>query len=220
MTTRFLNLPPRQWKGSKTADDRAKRRPPHSFSAAGPGRPRLSTLCLLRAAPLDLPPNGKDRGKPGKEVERLDRLKLDVRARWQGESKTAVRIRDFPPLYMDEPPAMGGDNAGPSPMEYVLAALCGCTAVILRMVAGEIGVAVTSLELAAEGTIDPRGFKGDPKVREHFQKVDEKISLTTDASPGLVETLKKEWADRCPAYNLLKDAGVEMSVEWEIRRPT
>ncbi|HEY3315980.1 MAG TPA: OsmC family protein [Bacillota bacterium] len=149
----------------------------------------------------------------------MDQLKLDVRARWQGKAKTAVHIRDFPPLYMDEPPAMGGGNAGPSPMEYVLAALCGCTAIILRMVAGEIGVAIESLELAAEGTIDPRGLKGDPKVIEHFQKIAETVRLTTDASPELLERLKEEWVDRCPAYNLVKDAGIDLTVDWEIHRP-
>ncbi len=153
------------------------------------------------------------------ETATVEPLKLDVRAHWEGQAKTAVYVRDFPPLFMDEPPAMGGGDAGPSPMEYVLAALCGCTAIIIKMVAGEIGVAVTGIEISAKGTIDPRGFKGSPRVSEHFQQVIERVSLTTDAPPERLEALREAWRDRCPAYNLLKDAGIRMDVEWDIRRP-
>lgn len=35
-----------------------------------------------------------------------------------------IYIRDFPALISDEPPARGGENRGPSPLELILAALC------------------------------------------------------------------------------------------------
>ena len=35
-----------------------------------------------------------------------------------------VTVRDFPPVVSDEPPSRGGDNLGPSPLEYILVALC------------------------------------------------------------------------------------------------
>jgi uncharacterized OsmC-like protein len=35
-----------------------------------------------------------------------------------------IYIRDFAPVISDEPPSRGGDNQGPSPLEYILAALC------------------------------------------------------------------------------------------------
>ena len=35
-----------------------------------------------------------------------------------------IYIRDFAPVISDEPPSRGGDNQGPSPLEYTLAALC------------------------------------------------------------------------------------------------
>lgn len=35
-----------------------------------------------------------------------------------------IRIRDFPALVSDEPPARGGENRGPTPLELILAALC------------------------------------------------------------------------------------------------
>jgi uncharacterized OsmC-like protein len=39
-------------------------------------------------------------------------------------SASKIQIRDLPPVISDEPPARGGDNKGPSPLEYILAALC------------------------------------------------------------------------------------------------
>ncbi len=33
-------------------------------------------------------------------------------------------VRDFKPIISDEPPSRGGNNAGPSPLEYILTALC------------------------------------------------------------------------------------------------
>lgn len=35
-----------------------------------------------------------------------------------------VFIRDFEPVISDEPPSRGGHDQGPSPLEYILAALC------------------------------------------------------------------------------------------------
>jgi uncharacterized OsmC-like protein len=35
-----------------------------------------------------------------------------------------VYVRDFPPVISDEPPSRGGENHGPSPLEYILIALC------------------------------------------------------------------------------------------------
>ena len=35
-----------------------------------------------------------------------------------------VFVRDFPPVISDEPPSRGGENRGPTPLEYILVALC------------------------------------------------------------------------------------------------
>lgn len=39
-------------------------------------------------------------------------------------SAAEIRVRDFPPLISDEPASRGGENQGPSPLEYILIALC------------------------------------------------------------------------------------------------
>lgn len=39
-------------------------------------------------------------------------------------SATEIHIRDLATVISDEPPSRGGTNKGPSPLEYILAALC------------------------------------------------------------------------------------------------
>jgi hypothetical protein len=40
--------------------------------------------------------------------------------------RAEVRIRSFPPLYLDEPQNGGGADSAPSPVEYLLTAVGGC----------------------------------------------------------------------------------------------
>lgn len=35
-----------------------------------------------------------------------------------------IFVRDFNPVISDEPPSRGGHDQGPSPLEYILVALC------------------------------------------------------------------------------------------------
>ncbi len=35
-----------------------------------------------------------------------------------------IYIRNFDPVISDEPPSRGGEDRAPSPLEYILAALC------------------------------------------------------------------------------------------------
>jgi uncharacterized OsmC-like protein len=47
-----------------------------------------------------------------------------ARGKMLSHAAAEVYVRDFAPLVSDEPPSRGGDNRGPSPLEYILAALC------------------------------------------------------------------------------------------------
>jgi len=44
--------------------------------------------------------------------------------RMLSRSAAEITVRHFPPLLSDEPPVRGGTDRGPSPLEYVLVALC------------------------------------------------------------------------------------------------
>ncbi|HSM42606.1 MAG TPA: hypothetical protein VK862_17785, partial [Afifellaceae bacterium] len=58
-----------------------------------------------------------------------------VTARNDGGTRTCVQVRDFEPVFTDEPASLGGTNSAPSPLETVLVALVGCDGVIINGVA-------------------------------------------------------------------------------------
>ena len=71
---------------------------------------------------------------------------------------------EFGTLTFDEPVPHGGTGRGPSPLQAVLAALCGCEAVTFRRTATEMGLGYDSLDFEAAFTIDIRGRQGDRSV--------------------------------------------------------
>ena len=66
------------------------------------------------------------------QTEAQPRLKM-VRAtgRWKGRFRTDQTVRDFG-FTIAEPEKIGGQNEGPTPMEYVIGALNGCLGIVVK----------------------------------------------------------------------------------------
>ncbi len=142
--------------------------------------------------------------------------RVRARGRWQGRFKTELHVRGFAPFFTAEPEKLGGDNAAPTPMEYVVAALNGCLAVVVEMVAGEQDFRLEGLEIEAEGLIDQAGPFGTAPVSPHFQSVVSRARFRTPESAARLQALEREVLRRCPAYNLLRDAGIPIQIDWSI----
>jgi uncharacterized OsmC-like protein len=126
--------------------------------------------------------------------------------------RTDLRARQFD-LIVDEPTNLGGTDAGANPMEYVLAGLAGCASVMLNMIAHEQGLAYNGASFDIRGTLDLRGLAGVPGVCRHFQKVTGSVRVVTSDAKKL-QRVAVAIEDRCPAFNLLKDAGVDITLDW------
>ncbi|MGI6609724.1 MAG: OsmC family protein [Limnochordia bacterium] len=126
--------------------------------------------------------------------------------------RTDLRARQFD-LIVDEPTNLGGTDAGANPMEYVLAGLAGCASVMLNMIAQEQGLAYNGASFDIRGTLDLRGLEGVPGVCRHFQKVTGSVRVVTSDAKKL-QKVAVAIEDRCPAFNLLKDAGVDITLDW------
>ncbi len=125
---------------------------------------------------------------------------------------------EFGTIMTDEPLAHGGTSEGPSPLHAVLGALCGCESVTFNRTAKEMGFAYDGIEFEAESTIDIRGRMGQRGVRQHFQTVRVEAIVATDESEERFAAVIEETEARCPVFNLLNDAGVNMVVRW-VRKP-
>lgn len=139
---------------------------------------------------------------------------LRVQGEWAGGMRTNINVRQFDPIVMDEPPELGGADAGPNPMEYVLGALIGCESVVLAIVAQERGFTYSGVTFDLRGSLDVRGLEGVEGVRPYFDKVYGTINVETSESDEALQDLAKEVERRCPVYTTLEAADVAFDVTW------
>jgi putative redox protein len=94
-------------------------------------------------------------------------------------------------LIGDEPPEVGGDDAGPSPFEYLHAALGTCTSITLKMYADRKQWPLKSVRVDVTG-----GQVGAEYVIERTIHVDGDLDATQRAR--LLEI-----AEKCPVHKTL-----------------
>ncbi len=132
-----------------------------------------------------------------------------------GSLSTAVEARQFG-FVVAEPPSFGGTDEGANPIEYLLGSLNGCVTVVVETVAAELGIAIESVRTHATGTLDLRGFAGTADVSPHFQELTLTLTLRTAVPEAELAELKAQVLRRCPVFNLVKDAGVDIREEWQV----
>jgi putative redox protein len=119
------------------------------------------------------------------------------------EYRTRVKIRDFD-LIVDEPPLIGGGDAGPTPVELVLAALGTCQEIVYATYARVLGIPLDGVSVRAEGRVDLRGFFGVADVPAGFQDVSFAVEIDSPAATTDIERLVAEVNAHCPVLDILK----------------
>ncbi|MDA3930172.1 MAG: OsmC family protein [Prolixibacteraceae bacterium] len=126
----------------------------------------------------------------------------DLTFKIEGEAQTAARFsanaRQFK-LVIDEPPALGGDDLGANPVEYLLASYAGCVNVVAHLTARELGIELEKLKIEIKGNINPaRLFGKSDNERAGFKNIDVAFSPTTNASTEQIENWISAIKNRCP----------------------
>lgn len=142
-----------------------------------------------------------------------------LKATNHGTMMTDIDFGQYGVFVTDEPVAHGGGGEGPSPLQTVLGALCGCESVTFNRTAAEMGFDYDGIEFEAAFTIDIRGRLGQRGVRQHFQTVKLRAVVVTDEPVERLREVVAETEARCPVFNLISDAGVNLEVNWVRRRP-
>ena len=132
---------------------------------------------------------------------------------------TRIDFGEYGEFATDEPVAHGGSGEGPSPLQTVLGALCGCEAVTFRRTADDMGFDYSSISFEAEFTIDIRGRMGAAEVRPHFQTIRVQAVVDTPETAERLAEVAEETERRCPVFNLVTDAGVRTEMVWLRREP-
>ncbi|MFK8068412.1 MAG: OsmC family protein [Gammaproteobacteria bacterium] len=110
-------------------------------------------------------------------------------------------------IFMDEPEALGGKNAAPSPLDFILAAHGGCLNFMTFFIANEMGISIEGTEISISGEIDPGKFSGaNLEVRAGYQSLAVTIDVKSSASEEEIEKLRAAVEARCPVSDNISNA--------------
>ena len=130
--------------------------------------------------------------------------------------RTEVKLRHHA-LTVDEPEALGGTDAGPNPIELILAALGTCQEITYRAYATAMGIPLDGVSVSLQGDIDLRGFFGvDDTVRAGYEKIRGTVTLVSSADEETLQQLRNAVNAHCPVLDILSQpvpVELDMAVE-------
>ena len=138
-----------------------------------------------------------------------------AQAQGKGQS-TTVAITDTEwVLHLDEPVEHGGTNTGPNPMQCFTAALAGCQNEQAQVVAGELSLNITQIDINLETDLDLSGFMGVlDNSNGSYKNVRLNAIVSGDATDEQVKTLGEKVDARCPILGLLRSSGCNIESLW------
>jgi len=130
-------------------------------------------------------------------------------------SEAALRAHK---LVVDEPPELGGTDAGPNPVELVLAALGTCQEITYRAYAAALGIPLDRVAVTLTGTLDLKGFFAvDDAVRPGYQKISGTVRLESSASDEQLEMLRNAVNAHCPVLDIIRNP-VPVTLDLNVER--
>lgn len=135
---------------------------------------------------------------------RLSKVVFKASTQWEEDVRCSATIRDFTPMIIDEPPELGGQNAGPNPVELVLAALGTCQEIMYSAYASVMGIELTSVKVDIKGKVDLKGLFGlDKSVPAGYTSISFVASIESPADEESVRALIKTVEAHCPVMDTL-----------------
>jgi Predicted redox protein, regulator of disulfide bond formation len=114
-----------------------------------------------------------------------------------------VGVRQFE-FKFDEPQMLGGADQDPNPVEYVLASLGACQAIVYRALASLKGIQLHDVTVNTKGHLDLNGFLGlDKDARPGFSKVEFETTIVSDEPAETIEKLAAQVESLCPVLDII-----------------
>lgn len=132
-------------------------------------------------------------------------------ARNVGGMRTLTRTSAGLGVVTDEPTTRGGTGTAPTPLETVIAALCGCIGATFAEAAREIGFGYEGIDFEASFTVDSGG---EAAARTSMRTVRVQVLVRGAQPDAWLPDVAKTTERRSPVRNLLADAGVEVELTW------
>ncbi|WP_298364400.1 OsmC family protein [uncultured Lutibacter sp.] len=133
----------------------------------------------------------------------MEDLKFRVQAHSENPTKTVVKARNFE-IVIDEPESLGGTNEGANPVEFVLAAFCGCINVMGHVIAKEMKFELRGMKIKMCGNLNPQRLFGSSfKERAGYKGIDVSIEPDCNVPLEVLEEWLAKIEDRCPVSDNL-----------------
>ncbi|MCB2189678.1 MAG: OsmC family protein [Deltaproteobacteria bacterium] len=129
---------------------------------------------------------------------------FSAETRWISGVTCEAKIRDFPPLPVDEPPLLGGKDSGANPVELLLAALGTCQEIMYAAMAALMDIPLNKVEVNARGYLDLKGLLAlDDNIPAGYTEIKFETRLESPASKEQIAQLIKMVEDHCPVMDTL-----------------
>ncbi len=116
---------------------------------------------------------------------------------------------------IDQPKGMGGEDAGPNPLEIFLSSLPACICAIGRVVANQNRIKLRGINVEVEGDIDKDFLMGKTSEgRAGFVEIRTLVDIDADMSLEEKEKYLEEITKRCPiADNMIFTTNVKEKIK-------
>ncbi len=154
----------------------------------------------------------------------LAQFRFRARARWVSGTKSAITVDDFdgvgathkrekPHTYHgDHPTVLLGEDAGPTPVEFLLQGLAACLTAGIGNIAAVRGVELYEVTSVVEGDIDLQGILGvNDQVRNGFSAIRVSFRIRGNAPDEVLRGIVEQSKARSAVFDVLTN-GVPVTV--------
>ena len=129
---------------------------------------------------------------------------IAVSAALTGNFRVESEIRGHR-VVVDQPVAAGGDNGGPSPLEFACLSLAACVVSIGQIIAKQRRIALRGLTATVEAEVEPDVYMGKSTAeRAGFLGYRVIVGIDADLTEGEKQALLEEIDRRCPVSENLQ----------------
>lgn len=131
-----------------------------------------------------------------------------IEASWERGFQVTIRSNGHE-LLADEPAAVGGDDAGPTPYDLLLGSLAACTCMTVAMYCQRKGWALDGISVRYTHTrVHAKDCEDCDDPDHRIDQVHSSVSIDGDFDESQAKRLKQV-AARCPVHKTL-EAGVQI----------
>ena len=114
-----------------------------------------------------------------------------------------VAARDFN-MVVDQPPAMGGIDAGPNPLEYALGSLAACMVTIGKIIAKQERIDLRGMTCKVDGDLETAVLMGkSTDLRAGFLDIRMELDIDADMTAEEKHAFVEQIEARCPISDMI-----------------